>query len=218
KFRFILYRKRILNTMNLFTEGWTLMNPQAQKLNDTLQEHTPLVYDMLSELGKQIYFPKEGKLSQSGEAGQKAKKYNATIGIATENGKPMHLNVIQDTLSTYEPKDLYSYAPPAGKPELRKLWKNKMLEENPSLAGKTTSTPIATNALTHGLSIVADLFVDAGDAVIYPDKNWENYELTFAVRRGANLVHYPLYNEQGRFNAEGLKQAILAQQSKGKAI
>lgn len=194
------------------------MNPQARKLNDTLQQQTPLVYDMLSELGKQLYFPKEGILNQSGEAGQKAKKYNATIGIATENGQPMHLNVIQDTLSAYDPKDLYGYAPPAGKPELRKAWKNKMLEENPSLSGKLTSTPITTNALTHGLSIVADLFVDAGDAVIYPDKNWENYELTFVVRRGAELVHYPLYNEQGRFNAEGLKAAILAQQPKGKAV
>ncbi len=32
------------------------------------------------------------------------------------------------------------------------------------------------------------------------------------------MVNYPLYNEQGLFNAEGLKQAILAQKEKGKAI
>src|SRR5690606_26497373 len=178
----------------------------------------PQVYDMLSQLGKQIYFPKEGILNQSAEAGKKVHKYNATIGIATEQGKPMHLKVIQDTLSAYEPKDLYGYAPPAGKPELREAWMSKMLQDNPSLAGKPLSKPIATNALTHGLSIVADLFVDSGDAVIYPDKNWENYELTFAVRRGAKLVYYPLYNEQDTFNAEGLKEAILAQQESGKAV
>ena len=29
----------------------------------------------------------------------------------------MHLGVIQDKLSAYQPKDLYPYAPPAGKPE-----------------------------------------------------------------------------------------------------
>ena len=44
----------------------------------------------------------------------------------------MHLSVIQDKLSAFQPKDLYSYAPPAGKPELRTVWRNKMLQENPS--------------------------------------------------------------------------------------
>lgn len=194
------------------------MNPQALTLNETLQKEAPRIYGLLSDLGKKIYFPREGIISQSAEAGKKAHKYNATIGIATEQGKPMHLKVIQDTLSAYEPKDLYGYAPPAGKPELREAWKQKMLRENPSLEGKMFSQPIVTNALTHGLSVVADLFVDAGDAVIYPDKNWENYELTFAVRRGANLVYFPLYNEQGSFNAEGLKEAIFAQKEKGKAV
>lgn len=194
------------------------MNPLAQQLNDTIAKENPHVYDMLSNLGKQIYFPKVGILSQSAEAKQKAKKFNATIGTALENGKPMHLKVIQDTLSAYDPKDIYEYAPPAGKPELRAAWRVKMLEENPSLQGKSLGLPIVTNALTHGLSIVADLFADAGDAVIIPDKNWENYELTFGIRRGAEIVNYPLYNSERQFNAEGLRQAILAQQSKGKAI
>jgi aspartate/methionine/tyrosine aminotransferase len=194
------------------------MNPLAQQLNGTIERENPQVYAMLSALGKQLYFPKEGILSQSAEAKAKAKKYNATIGTALEQGQPMHLKVIQDTLSAYNPKDLYEYAPPAGKPELRSAWRSKMIEENPSLAGKAHSNPIVTNALTHGLSIVADLFADAGDAVIIPDKNWENYELTFGIRRGAEIVNYPLYNAQGTFNAEGLRDAILAQKSKGKAI
>lgn len=196
------------------------MNPLAQQLNETLQQESPAVYDMLSNLGKAIYFPKEGILSQSAEAKAKAKKYNATIGIATENGVPMHLKVIQDTLSAYNPKDIYEYAPPAGKPELRSAWRDKMLKDNPSLESISAeiSTPIVTNALTHGLSIVADLFAEAGDPVIIPDKNWENYELTFGIRRNAQIVEYPLYNEQMRFNSEGLKKALLAQKSKGKAI
>jgi aspartate/methionine/tyrosine aminotransferase len=194
------------------------MNPLARQLNETLERENRHVYEMLSKLGKNIYFPKEGILSQSAEAKNKATKYNATIGIATENGKPMHLAVIQDTLSSYAPKDLYPYAPPEGKPELRAAWRSKMLEENPSLRGKSFGNPIVTNALTHGLSIAADLFADQGDSVIIPDKNWENYELTFGIRRGAELVYYPLYNEQGTFNAAGLRDAILAQKSKGKAF
>ncbi|WP_040950238.1 aminotransferase class I/II-fold pyridoxal phosphate-dependent enzyme [Gorillibacterium massiliense] len=194
------------------------MNPQAAQLNETIHKANPHVYDMLSTLGKEIYFPKLGILSQSAEAKTKAKKFNATIGTALENGTPMHLGVIQETLSAYDPKDLYEYAPAPGKPELRAAWLKKMVADNPSMAGKSFSNPIVTNALTHGLSIVADLFADSGDAVIYPDKNWENYELTFGIRRGAEIVNYPLYDETGAFNATGLKEAILAQQSKGKAI
>lgn len=194
------------------------MNPLAQQLNETIAGHNPRVAEMLSSLGKAIYFPKVGILSQSAEAKQKATLYNATIGIATENGQPMHLGVIQETLSAYEPKDLYEYAPPGGKPELRTVWRDKMLAENPSLEGIKLSLPVVTNALTHGLSIVSDLFADAGDAVIVPDKNWENYELTFAVRRGAEMVNYPLYDADNRFNSAGLRDALLAQKERGKAI
>lgn len=194
------------------------MNPSAKQLNDTLERENPYVFAMLSTLGKEIYFPKVGILSQGAEAKSKAKKFNATIGTALENGQPMHLKVIQDTLSSYDPKDIYEYAPPAGKPELRTVWRKKMLDENPSMQGKLVSNPIVTNALTHGLSVIADLFVGPGDSVIIPDKNWENYELTFGVRRGAEIVNYPLYNNQGLFNAAALREAILGQKNKGKAI
>ncbi len=195
-----------------------MMNHLAQQLNVTIQQQNSHVYDMLSDLGQKLYFPKEGILSQSAEAGKKATKYNATIGTATEDKQPMFLSVIQDTLSAYAPKDIYPYAPPAGKPELRTAWRAKMLIENPSLEDKSFGNPIVTNALTHGLSIVADLFAGPGDRVVIPDKNWENYELTFGVRRGAEMVYYPLYTEQRRFNADALYEAIMAQKDAGKVI
>ncbi|WP_019640644.1 aminotransferase class I/II-fold pyridoxal phosphate-dependent enzyme [Paenibacillus fonticola] len=194
------------------------MNPLAEQLNESIRSGNVHLYEMLSTLGKEIYFPKEGILSQSAEASSLAKKFNATIGIATENGGPMHLAVIQDTLSAYKPQDLYPYAPPAGKPELRTVWREKMLQDNPSLSGKSFGNPIVTNALTHGLSMVADLFVNEGDAVIYPDKNWENYELTFGIRRHGSIVNYPLFTDDMKFNSEGLRDALLAQKDKGKAI
>ncbi|WP_212977689.1 aminotransferase class I/II-fold pyridoxal phosphate-dependent enzyme [Paenibacillus azoreducens] len=194
------------------------MNSLAEQLNEGVKAGNPHVYDMLSTLGKEIYFPKEGILSQSAEASGHAKKYNATIGIATEGGIPMHLDAIQSKLSAFQPKDLYPYAPPAGKPELRTAWLAKMREENPSLREKSLSNPIVTNALTHGLSVVADLFVNEGDAVIYPDKNWENYELTFGIRRHAQIINYPLFTEEMTFNSQGLRDALLAQKDKGKAV
>ncbi|WP_209864852.1 aminotransferase class I/II-fold pyridoxal phosphate-dependent enzyme [Paenibacillus shirakamiensis] len=194
------------------------MNPLAEQLNEKIKAGNANVYEVLSTLGREIYFPKEGILSQSAEASTHAKKFNATIGIATENGGPMHLSVFQDTLSGYKPQDLYPYAPPAGKPELRSVWRTKMLQENPGLEGKSFGNPVVTNALTHGLSIVADLFVGPDDAVIYPDKNWENYELTFGVRRHGRIVNFPLFTESMTFNSAGLREALLAQKDKGKAV
>jgi hypothetical protein len=45
---------------------------------------------MLSEVGKDLYFPK-GILTQGAEAKEKAHRFNATIGMATEKGRTMYL-------------------------------------------------------------------------------------------------------------------------------
>ncbi len=193
------------------------LNEIAQELNKQIQSENPYIYELLSDLGKKLYFPK-GILTQSAEANQKAFRFNATIGIATEQGQPMHLQVIQENLSSFQPKDLYQYAPPAGKPELRKIWREKMLVENPSLNGKTYGQPVVTNALTHGLSIVADMFVDVNDPLILPDKLWENYNLIFGVRQGAKVVTFPFYTDEGKINVTGMKESLLAQKERGKAI
>lgn len=193
------------------------MHEIAQKLNEEIREANLYIYELLSDLGKELYYPK-GILTQSAEASKKAFRYNATIGIATEDGHPMYLPVIHNNLSAFEPSELYTYAPPAGKLELRKLWQQKMLKENPSLRGRRTSLPIVTNALTHGLSIIADLFINPGDALVLPDKNWGNYNMIFGTRRGARQVTYPFYTENGELNILGMKEALLAQKERGKAI
>ncbi|NOY12328.1 MAG: aminotransferase class I/II-fold pyridoxal phosphate-dependent enzyme [Deltaproteobacteria bacterium] len=194
------------------------MNPLAVELNDQLKAVNPNVHDMLSELGKNLFFPK-GILTQSAEAKEKAHKFNATIGIATENGGPMYLQCFQDKLSEFEPKDIYPYAPPAGKPELRALWRKKMLRENPSLQDKHFSSPIVTNALTHGLSIVGDMFVDAGDHLVLPEMLWGNYNLTFGVCNKGVIKKYSTFTESGGFNVAAFKECLKATAAeKGKAI
>lgn len=193
------------------------MHEIAQELKGQILKENPYVYELLSDLGKELYFPK-GILTQTNEAKQKAHRFNATIGIATEQGHPMYLSVIQDTLAAYDPKDIYTYAPPAGKPELRKVWREKMLVENPSLDGKTFSQPIVTNALTHGLSVVADLFVNPQDTLVLPDKLWGNYNLIFGIRRASKIRTFSFFTEGGHFNTEGMKEALLAQKEQGKAV
>lgn len=193
------------------------MHDIAQELNGQIQKENPYVYELLSDLGKDLYYPK-GILTQTAEAKQKAHRFDATIGMATEKGRPMYLSVIQDTLDAYDPQDIYTYAPPAGKPELRKAWRDKMLTENPSLHGKAFSQPIVTNALTHGLSIVADLFLNPQDTLVLPDKIWGNYNLIFGIRRASKTRTFAFFTEEGNFNTEGMKEALLAQKEQGKAV
>ena len=194
------------------------MNPLAQELNEQIAQHNPHVLEMLSDLGKNLFFPK-GILTQSAEAKDKAHKFNATIGIATEKGGPMFLQCIQDKLSDFDPKDIYPYAPPAGKPELRSLWREKMVRENPSMAGKHFSNPVVTNALTHGLSIVGDMFIDAGDHLVLPDMLWGNYNLTFGTCNGAIVKKYPTFTESGGFDVDAFKAVLKnTAEEKGKAV
>jgi hypothetical protein len=167
-------------------------NPLAQQLNERLEQAAPAVLAMLSPLGRRLYFPK-GILSQTAEAKQKAKRFNATIGIATENGGPMYLPSMHRHLVDVAPADAYNYAPPAGRQTLRERWREKLVAENPSLRGKAWGLPIVTSALTHGLALVGDLFVGEGDRIVLPDQLWGNYRLTYEVRLGAEIVTYPFY-------------------------
>ncbi|QUG42982.1 aminotransferase class I/II-fold pyridoxal phosphate-dependent enzyme [Psychrobacillus sp. INOP01] len=188
------------------------MNALATQLNEKIQKENPVIYNMLSDLGKNLYYPK-GILSQSAEAGKKAHRFNATIGIATENGEPMHFRHIQKKLD-YKPNDIYPYAAPQGKETLRSLWKEKLLVDNPSMKGKSIGTPIITSALTHGLSIAADLFMDAGDVLVTPQQYWGNYNTVFQIRRGGRVETFPLFNEAGGFHVEAFRETLAKQTEK----
>ncbi len=190
------------------------MNPLATELNEIIRKENPEVLEMLSGLGREMYFPK-GILTQSAEAKVKAKRFNATLGVATEQGKHMSLPSLMKHLPGFTPDEALPYAGPAGLPELRAVWKAKTLKDNPSLAAKPMGLPIVTNGLTHGLSIVADLFCEAGDPLLLPDQIWGNYRLTYCIRRGAQVVTYPFY-DRGGFNVAGFR-AALAKAAVGKS-
>jgi aspartate/methionine/tyrosine aminotransferase len=108
------------------------------------------------------------------------------------------------------------YAPPAGPPALRERWREKLLADNPSLRGKRFGLPIVTQAITHGLALAGELFVDPGDTLLLPDKFWENYRLLYEVKLGARLETFPLFAGQG-FDARGFAQG-LARAGRGKLV
>ena len=183
------------------------MNSIAKELNETIKDSNVHIYQMLSHVGKSLFFPK-GILSQSAEAKEKAHRFNATIGMATENGRTMHLKPIMSKIAGLEPEQALTYAPSFGIMPLREAWRTSLYKKNPSLSEKEISLPIVTSGVTHALSVVADMWIDPGDIVVLPDKMWGNYNLIFSVRRGAQIVHYPLFDSGGRFNLEGFKHVL----------
>jgi len=193
------------------------VHPLAQELNEILTRENPAVPRLLSARGKRLFFPR-GIVSQSQEAKAKAHWVNATIGIATDGAEPLYLPCIQKYFNDLPPRELYPYAPVAGRKDLRKAWLEKMRRENPALADRTVSLPVATNALTHALSILGDLFIDPGDVILLPDKYWGNYRLIFEVRLEARLQTYPLYSPGGGFNSEGLAAALAARPAGSKTV
>jgi aspartate/methionine/tyrosine aminotransferase len=172
-----------------------MTDPQAIQLNNTIQAESKPVYEMLSKKGKDIFFPKLGILAQSAQA--KGKEINATIGEAVaDNGKSMYLPEF-DTYLKLEPENIFPYAPSFGKPEIRNLWKSFIYKKNPSLEGQIMSLPIATNGLTHAISMAAYMFADENDTVLIPDLFWENYDLIFNKSYGATIKTFNSFANNG---------------------
>ncbi len=176
------------------------INPIARELNEIIKRGNSHLMEMFSKTGRRLYFPK-GILTQSAEARQKAyDRFNATIGIATEELHTMCLPTVMSFLNDMRPSDALTYAPSFGIYSLREAWKEALYEKNPSLKSKSVSMPVVTNGITHGLSVFADMFIDPDDVLIFPDKMWGNNTLILSVRRDAQISQYPMFSNTGGFN------------------
>ncbi len=189
------------------------MNELAIELNETLKGS--VIYDLLSDYGKRIYFPK-GIVAQSAQARAKATRYNATVGQAFKNGTPLFVESIYDNFNKdkMDPAEIFTYAPGGGIPKLRELWREDMLQKNPSLFDKEFSMPVVTGGLTQALSIILRMFLNEDDCVILPHLFWDNYDLIIKENVNASFTTYPLYDEsKTAFNIEGFKNAIFESKS-----
>ena len=186
------------------------MNEIARQLNDEIEQGNGHLMEMLSQDGKNLFFPK-GILSQSAEAKIKAHRINATIGIAKEEGGIMCLPSVMKSIEGLAPENSLTYAPSFGIPALRAEWKEAMYVKNPLLAGQEVSLPVVTCGITHSISVVADLWLDPGDVVIVPNMMWGNYTMILSVRKGATLSKYALFSEDGGFNLEAFEATVKAE-------
>lgn len=191
------------------------MNQLAEELNAILSDSA--AGRLLSEMGRRMYFPK-GILTQSAEATEKAHRYNATIGMAYEDGEPMMLDALREAIPSLSPTEAVAYASTGGVPALRREWKASLFRKNPSLEGKSFSLPVVVPGLTAAVSYLCDLFVEPGDTVVVPDLHWPNYRLIVEERKMAAGLTFPIFSKDG-YNIEALESRLRdAGARRGKAI
>lgn len=193
-----------------------MISPLALAHNEDIKKTNLSVYNMLSELGKSLYFPK-GIITQSSEAAKLATKFNATIGIATNGKDPLSLPTARAFFNQVSNSEAFNYSPSEGKLSLREAWQKRIIKNTPDLNGTEISLPISTNGITHGLSTCANLFVEPGDSVVLPDQIWENYRLTFALKRGA-IIHQHPYFKDNAFDTDSFAETVGAISATSKKV
>lgn len=183
-----------------------MINPLAQELNETLKNS--VIDELFSQMGKRLYFPK-GIIAQGNEASKNATFANGTIGMAVADKSPVELDSYKKNMPFLTPQETVAYSKTAGNPELRKLWKEKIIEKNPSLKNKTFSLPILVPGLTAVLSYVCDLFVEENKPLLAANPCWDNYELIATARCGAEFHQFKCF-ENGKFNIRDLEEKMKA--------
>ncbi|MFL6234766.1 MAG: aminotransferase class I/II-fold pyridoxal phosphate-dependent enzyme [Thermoanaerobaculia bacterium] len=96
-------------------------------------------------------------------------------------------------------------SPVEGLPEIRRRWRERQRRGIPD--GAPSTLPLVTAGLSHGISLLADLFGGEGKVVAVPTPFWGNYRQAFALRTGARVLTAPAYVD-GRYNPRAIADAL----------
>ena len=190
------------------------LHPIASELNRKLEAAAPEIFAMLSALGRRLYFPK-GILSQGAEAKARAKRINATIGIATEQRAPMRLPSLRapPRRSRHRRRRTITRRRPGARPA-RALAREAARRESRRCAASRSVCRSSRSAITHGLALAGELFVDPGDTLLLPDKLWENYRLTYEVRLGARARDLPVLRRRAASTRAASRRRLASARSR----
>lgn len=177
----------------------------ASHLNESLEREAPALFRALSPLGLRAFFPPDIPF-QAAQA--RGRELNGTLGQITDGrGGAVGLPALESAFRL-PPEDLNQallYSPVEGLPEVRRRWRDwQRRGVDPALP---SSLPLVTAGLSHGLSLIADLFGGEGRAVAIPSPFWGNYRQAFAVRTGARVLAAPSY-VNGGYNPRAVAEAL----------
>jgi len=178
---------------------------QGELENQVIAEGCEALYQTLSDLGRRVAFPPDIPF-QAAEA--RGKEFNATIGqITTSDGRILSLPTLEACLNLENAarNRAQLYSPVQGHEVLRAEWRRWQRRTAPEVP---STLPIVTVGLTHGLSLMADLFGGPGRVVAIPSPFWGNYRQTFATRTCATVRTAPAYRN-GAYNTTAIAEALV---------
>jgi len=156
-------------------------------VNELLEREAPALFRALSPLGRRAFSAAEDPARAARET------------------HPPDLASAFGGLGARDLDAAFHGSPTAGLPELRRRWREWQRRSAP--AGVPSSLPMVTVGLSHGLSLLAELFGGPGKAVAVPQPFWGNYRQAFGMRTGAKVLTAPAYVD-GRYNPLALVDAL----------
>ncbi|MEE2775172.1 MAG: aminotransferase class I/II-fold pyridoxal phosphate-dependent enzyme [Acidobacteriota bacterium] len=175
----------------------------VDELNSTIDRDSPALGALLSDLGRRAIYPPDIPFQAAQARGA---AFNATIGQITDGAGNIMAPASMTRLLALDPEArnrALLYSPMEGSAALRSAWRER---QRPPGA-PPSSLPTVLAGLTHGLSIVADLFGQQGRSIVIPAPFWSNYGQAFGLRRGVQLVPAPVYHPDGT-RLEALADAL----------
>ena len=171
----------------------------VDQINQVLENEAPALFKMLSPLGREAYFPPDIPFQAKEAAGT---DFNGTIGVFTDgagNAVPLPSMAAALDFEGQEQNRAFLYSPVLGIPAVRDAWQHWQRTGQTDLeptADQVTAKPIVLGGLTHGLSMVADLFAGPGRHLVVGKPFWGNYRQVFRLRTGASMVEVDVYQDR----------------------
>jgi aromatic-amino-acid transaminase len=141
---------------------------------------------------------------------------NSTLGaLFGEDGKLATLPAVSAAYARIAPERAAGYAPIAGPPAflaavVADLFGGTSLEER--------AAAVATPGGTGALALAVANYLEPGQALLTASFYWQPYE-TIADQAGRTLETFPMFTADGRFDAQGLGQALERQRARqGRAL
>ena len=133
---------------------------------------------------------------------------NATVGMFfDDNNKLYSFDVVKNAIDNLSYESMFAYSDTVGPEKFKKAILKWVFEDKIKAFENSYLEVVATPGGSGALSLSYTTYLKPGDSIIIPNVMWETY-MVYAKERDLGYLKYTLFNENGEFNFDSLKQKI----------